>query len=132
MIFSLTLILLCQLVGEVVTLSTGWPVPGPVIGMVLLLVVLMLRDRAREAAPPELRDGTLEGTAKGLLAHLSLLFVPAGVGVLQRLDVIAAHGVGLAIAILASTLLALLATAGTFLLASRLLKPASLDPGARE
>ena len=131
MILSLTVILLCQLVGEVVALSTGWPVPGPVIGMVLLLTGLMLRDRAR-AGPSELRDGTLEGTAKGLLAHLSLLFVPAGVGVVQRLDVIAAHGVGLAVAILASTLLALLATAGTFLLASRLLKPDGADPGARE
>ncbi|HEX2135324.1 MAG TPA: CidA/LrgA family protein [Microvirga sp.] len=126
MILSLTLILLCQLVGEVVALSTGWPVPGPVIGMVLLALLLLLRDRVR-AAPPALRDGTLEGTAKGLLAHLSLLFVPAGVGVLQRLDVIAAHGLGLAVAILASTLLALLATAGTFLLASRLLKPDGRD-----
>ena len=132
MILSLTLILLCQLVGEVVALGTGWPVPGPVIGMVLLLLLLVLRDRARDAGPPELRDSTLEGTAKGLLAHLSLLFVPAGVGVLQRLDVIAAHGVGLAIAILASTLLALLATAGTFLLASRLLKPDGADSGARQ
>lgn len=120
MILSLTLILLCQLIGEAVAVGTGWPVPGPVVGMAVLLLVLAARDRAPRLAPAELRDGTLEGVAKGLLAHLSILFVPAGVGVLQRADVIAAHGVGLAVALVASTLLALVATAGTFLLVARL------------
>jgi putative effector of murein hydrolase LrgA (UPF0299 family) len=124
LILSLTLILLCQLAGEAVAVGTGWPIPGPVIGMALLLLVLVLRDRTRTLIPAELRDGTVESTAKGLLSHLSLLFVPAGVGVLQRLDVIASHGIGLAVALVASTLLGLLATVGVFLAASRLIGPA--------
>jgi holin-like protein len=81
MIAALTLILLCQLVDEVVARGTGWPVPGPVIGMALLLAFLAARDHAPEFLPRELADGTLEAAGKGLLAHLTLLFVPTGVGV---------------------------------------------------
>jgi hypothetical protein len=76
MIFSLTVILLCQLVGEVLVRGTGLPVPGPVLGMALLLAILFVRDRLRAVAAEV--DGVLEATGKGLLAHLSLLFVPAG------------------------------------------------------
>jgi hypothetical protein len=47
--------------------------------------------------PPPLVDGGLEGTAKGMLAHLSILFVPAGVGIVGKLDVLASHGVALAV-----------------------------------
>lgn len=117
MIVSLTLILLCQLVGEALAAGSGWPIPGPVIGMALLLMGLLARDRLRPS--PEDPDGPLQRTASGLLAHLSLLFVPAGVGVLQRLDVIGTYGLGLAVALLVSTVLAILATAGAFLLAAR-------------
>jgi putative effector of murein hydrolase LrgA (UPF0299 family) len=89
MIIALTLLLLCQLVGEVIARGMGWPIPGPVIGMALLLILLVIRDHAPEAMPHEVADGTVEATSKGLLAHLSLLFIPAGVGVVQRLDVFA-------------------------------------------
>src|ERR1700733_10789500 len=49
----------------------------------------MVRDRMGRLAPIELRDGTFEKTGTGILSHLALLFVPAGVGVIQRLDVLA-------------------------------------------
>jgi putative effector of murein hydrolase LrgA (UPF0299 family) len=55
-----------------------------------------------------------------LLAHLSLLFVPAGVGVVQRLDLIAEHGVAVAAILALSVIVTLLVTVATFLLASRL------------
>jgi putative effector of murein hydrolase LrgA (UPF0299 family) len=55
-----------------------------------------------------------------LLAHLSLLFVPAGVGVVQKLDLIAEHGVAVAAILVVSVIVTLLATVATFLLASRL------------
>jgi holin-like protein len=116
MIFSLTVILLCQLVGEVVVRGAGLPVPGPVLGM-LLLAILFLRDRLRAVAAEA--DGALEATGKGLLAHLSLLFVPAGVGVIQRLDVFASYGVALSVSLVLSTIAALLATVATFVLAAR-------------
>lgn len=120
MIASLALILLAQLAGEALARGLALPVPGPVLGLVLLLLFLGARPRLPAAlVPPPLRDGTLEATGKGLLAHLSLLFVPAGVGVVQRLDVLAAHGAALAAALLVSTLLALVATVATFRAVSR-------------
>lgn len=79
MIASLALILLCQLIGEVLARLLHLPVPGPVIGMGLLFAGLTLRG-----GPPQ----ELERTARGLLSHLSLLFVPAGVGIMLHLDLI--------------------------------------------
>ena len=69
----LALILICQLIGETVNVATGIPVPGPVIGMAILFAGLLVR----RGLPQGLND-----TAGGLLKHLALLFVPAGVGVM--------------------------------------------------
>ena len=118
MIISLTVILLCQLLGEVVARGFDWPLPGPVLGMVFLLFFLSLRDRIGMRMPEF--GKTLDSTGKGLLAHLSLLFIPAGVGVVQHLDVLAEHGLGLAVALMASTLVTLIVTVVTFVVASRL------------
>jgi putative effector of murein hydrolase LrgA (UPF0299 family) len=114
MLLSIGLILLCQLVGEAVAHATGMPVPGPVIGLVLCVILLLARDQLGHAAPAELRDGTFEQTGSRLLSHLSLLFVPAGVGVVQRLGVLAGNAAPIAAALLASTLLGLAVTAWVF------------------
>lgn len=133
MILCLTLILLAQLVGEVLARVTDLPVPGPLIGMALLLLFLVVRDRAPGLAPrvlaPPLVDGRLESTGKGLLANLSLMFVPAGAGIVGRLDVLAVHGVALAVIVLVSTLATLAATALTFVAVSRWLARAKPGPG---
>ena len=118
MIASLTVILLCQLLGEVVARGLGWPLPGPVLGMLFLLVVLILRDGVRIKIPEFGR--ALDSTGKGLLAHLSLLFIPASVGVVQRLDVVAEYGVSLGIALVVSTFVTLVVTVVTFVVVSRL------------
>jgi holin-like protein len=118
MIIGLTVILLCQLLGEVVARGLGWPLPGPVLGMLFLLVFLSLRDSVTKKVP-ELGK-TLDSTGKGLLAHLSLLFIPASVGVVQRLDVLADYGTGLAVALVASTFVTLVVTVVTFVVVSRL------------
>jgi holin-like protein len=118
MIISLTVILLCQLLGEVVARGLGWPLPGPVLGMLFLLVFLSLRGRIATRVP-ELGK-TLDSTGKGLLAHLSLLFIPASVGVVQRLDVLAEYGIGLAVALVVSTFVTLVVTVVTFVVVSRL------------
>lgn len=128
MILSLTLILLAQLIGEALARATGLPVPGPLIGMALLLLFLVVRDRASRLASrilaPPLVDGRLESTGKGLLANLSLMFVPAGAGIVGRLDVLAVHGVALAMVVVVSTVTTLAATALTFVIVSRwLAKP---------
>lgn len=120
MIASLSLILLCQLAGEVLVRGLALPMPGPVVGLVLLLLLLVARDRFAILARGPLQGGGVENASRGLLAHLSLLFVPAGVGVVQKLDLIAAHGIAIVLVLLVSVVMTLLATVATFLVVSRL------------
>ena len=121
MIASLSLILLCQLVGEVIVRGLVLPMPGPVLGLLLLLLLLLLRDRFAVLARGPLRNDGVENASRGLLANLSLLFVPAGVGVVQKLDLIAVHGIAIVAVLAISVLVTLLMTVGTFLVVSRLL-----------
>ncbi|WP_458759785.1 CidA/LrgA family protein [Afipia sp. TerB] len=121
MIASLSLILICQLVGEIVVRGIGLPLPGPVIGLMLLLAILVMRDRVPALARGPLRDGGVENVCKVMLANLSLLFVPAGVGVIQQLDLLARHGLAIFLVLVASVLVTLVVTAGAFLAASRLM-----------
>ena len=120
MIASLSLILLCQLAGEVFVRGLGLPMPGPVVGLLLLLVLLLARDRFAVLARGPLQQDGVENASRGLLAHLSLLFVPAGVGVVQKLDLIAEHGIAIIMILAVSVLVTLLVTVTTFLAASRL------------
>ncbi|MBW4057047.1 MAG: CidA/LrgA family protein [Proteobacteria bacterium] len=79
MIGSLALIFFCQLVGEIISRLTKLPIPGPVIGMVILFCGLVLR----KSMPSELE------TVTGFLhRNLPLLFVPAGVGVIKNLNML--------------------------------------------
>ncbi|WP_428484119.1 CidA/LrgA family protein [Rhodopila sp.] len=119
MLLSLGLILLCQLVGEAIAHAIAVPVPGPVIGLVLCVGLLTLRDRRGRAIPAELRDGTFEKTGSGLLSHLSLLFVPAGVGVIQRLDVLTGNALPIVAAVVVSTVLSMVVTALVFTVVAR-------------
>lgn len=80
MLFFLTLLLVCQLVGEIVVRLAGLPIPGPVIGLVLLFGGLLVRG----GEPPE----ALSQVTSGLLDNLALLFVPAGVGVMLHLGLV--------------------------------------------
>ena len=121
MIASLGLLLLCQLIGEAIARGLDVPLPGPVIGMAILLVLLLGKERLSAWLPRELADGTLEKTSTGLLSHLSLMFIPAGVGVVQRLDLLVSHGVALLLALVVSTVLAMLASVATFRFIARLL-----------
>lgn len=102
MIPAITALLACQLAGEVLARALHLPVPGPVIGMVLLFAVLLWRGRP---APEGL--GT---TADGLLGNLGLLFVPAGVGVVLHLPLLARDWAPLSLAVVAGTLAAIAAT----------------------
>lgn len=112
MLNALTLLVSCQFAGEIAARGLGLPIPGPVVGLLLLLVYLLVRGGPSEP---------LRATATGLLANLGLLFVPAGVGVVQYLGLIGEYGVALAVALVGSTLLTLLATVGAFLAVKRLL-----------
>lgn len=96
-------LLLCQLVGEVLVVSLHLPVPGPVIGMLILLVVLLARG---QEVP-----GGLRGPSDALLRNLSFLFVPAGVGLILHLDLIAKEWLILLVALVVSSALTIVVTA---------------------
>ncbi len=102
MLGTLTILLLCQLAGELIARLLHLPVPGPVIGMLLLFVGLLVRG----GVPRPMQE-----TAGGLLRHLSLLFVPAGVGVMAHLDRLGGEALPITAALLASTLLGVALTA---------------------
>jgi holin-like protein len=104
MINAITILLIYQLVGESLVLALGLPVPGPVVGMLLLFLSLLLRG----GASPDLRD-----TAQGILQHLSLLFVPAGVGVMVHGGRVAAEWLPIVTALVLSTVATILVTALT-------------------
>lgn len=111
MIPALALLLGFQLAGEVTARGLGLTVPGPVLGMAFLLAALVL--------VPRLAD-TVRGAATGLLQHLSLLFVPAGVGIVGHLERLGADGPAILLAIVASTVLAIAAGALAFTAVLRL------------
>jgi holin-like protein len=113
MMSAIGLLLACQLAGESLTRLFGWPVPGPVLGLVFLFLLLLLRDQvSRDASAIET---TPLGVVSGfLLANLSLMFVPAGVGIVQEWATLQRDGLGLLIALIVSTALALMVTGFVF------------------
>lgn len=110
MLEYLTFILACQLAGEFIVTSLAIPVPGPVVGMVLLFVFLLARG---EVPAP------LAQVADALLRNLSLLFVPAGVGVMLHFELLGSDAVPLASALLLSTLATVAVTALIMVLLGR-------------
>lgn len=116
MIAALTQLLLFQLAGEIVARGLELPVPGPVLGMLLLFLTLAWRG----GPPVELKT-----TSQGLLQHLSLLFVPAGTGIIVHLDRVADEWLPLLVSLLVSTAATLAVTA----LVMRLILGRKAQPG---
>lgn len=114
MLGAFTGLLVCQLTGEIITRALHLPLPGPVMGLMLLFGVLVWRGQRGRSVPP-----ALETAANGLLRNLSLLFIPASVGVMQYLTLLRQLALPIAVAIVASTALALAITAVTFSVLSR-------------
>ena len=102
MLLGISILLAYQLVGEMLVVLLALPLPGPVAGMLLLLITLMVRG---EVAAP------LGSAANLLLSHLSLLFVPAGVGVMVHFHRLGEEGLAIAMALVLSTFATLAATA---------------------
>nr|MBA3326059.1 CidA/LrgA family protein [Paracoccaceae bacterium] len=89
----------------------GLAFPGPVLGMALLVAGLFAFGRSGAA---------LDETANAILRNLSLLFVPAAVGVMQQAGLIAANWLAISVALAVSTLLTLVVTVLTFRAVARL------------
>lgn len=96
-----TILLACQLAGEVVTRLLGLPVPGPVLGMVILFAALAIRGHVPD---------DVAAVSGGLLQNLSLLFVPAGVGVMLHAGVLAENWLVLSVALVASAVMTIAVT----------------------
>ncbi len=121
MIQGFATLLVLQLVGEMMARAFALTVPGPVLGMVLLVAVLAVAERMRPTSDDQLSQSNLGRVAQALLANLALLFVPAGVGIVQYLGLFADHGVALAAALVFSTFVTLIATVAVFLLVKKLI-----------
>lgn len=111
MLESLTIILACQLLGELLVVGTGIPLPGPVVGMALLFGGLLLRGGIPEG---------LGRTGDALLENLSLLFVPAGVGVMTHLSLLENEWLPISLALIVSTLLTIAVTGAAMVFLKRL------------
>jgi holin-like protein len=110
MLEYLTLILACQLLGELAVTSANVPFPGPVAGMVLLFLFLLIKGEIPEA---------LSNVSGALLTNLSLMFVPAGVGVMVHFKLLGSDALPLSLALIFSTLLTIVITAMVMLILNR-------------
>ncbi|VTU17822.1 CidA/LrgA family protein [Variovorax sp. PBL-E5] len=93
-------LLVFQTIGELLSRGLSLPLPGPVLGLVLLLAGLrfaIVREPVGECA-------------NFLLAHLSLLFVPVGVGVMTHLALLSQYGGRMLLVIVLSTWIGLAVT----------------------
>ena len=102
MVEWITVLVVCQLAGEIFVKLTHLPVPGPVFGMALLFAALVWNG--------QVPDG-LGRTADGFLSNLSLLFVPAGAGVMLHFKLLETEWLPLSAALLISTLVTIAVTA---------------------
>jgi putative effector of murein hydrolase LrgA (UPF0299 family) len=114
MIEAFALLLLCQLAGEILSHGFGLPMPGPVIGLLILFAGLLAAQNFGAVKTASINDTMLGRATGGLLQHLSLLFVPAGVGVIDHLSLLHSYGPVLFLALLVSTALSLAITALVF------------------
>ncbi|WP_298825388.1 CidA/LrgA family protein [uncultured Piscinibacter sp.] len=90
---GLAWLLLAQSAGEALVRLAAVPLPGPVMGLLILLVALRWEPVRRPVG----------AAAEVLLAHLSLLFVPVGVGVMTHLGLIAEYGARMLLVVVLST-----------------------------
>ena len=104
MVRGLLILLLCQLVGEFVVTALGAPVPGPVVGMVILFIALRIRRPTSKSSVVKASDG--------LLDHLQLLFIPAGAGVVAYLPLLGSAWLPIVGGLVVAWLAALVTTAG--------------------
>lgn len=118
---TVTTLLVFLVIGEVAVNLAGVPIPGGVAGFVFFLLYLIHKG----SVPTE-----IENTVPVLLRHLSLLFVPAGVGVVEYFNQLSTEWTGIAAAIAGSTMLTIVATASVFAIFSRTSPKGDIKCGA--
>ena len=123
MLNSIFLIFFFQLVGEFIQKFLELSIPGPVIGLFLLLIMLLLSKKKYYKIPVNFQINLIN-SAENLLNYLPLLFIPVGVGVVMHLSLLEDNLVPVMIVIIIGTLLTLAVTAFVM---ERLLKVVNKD-----
>lgn len=110
---QIAIIFLFLAVGELVVWATGIPIPSSIIGMVLLAAAL-------QCGAVKLRQ--VEGAANFLTSNLGFFFVPAGIGVMNCLDLIADQFTAIAVATIGSTICIIFVTGWVHQLTRKLMR----------
>ncbi len=110
MLAAIFILLAAELLGELFRSALHLPVPGPVICMIALAAWLIWHGQSPQAEAPQVEKPALDSTADGILGHLGLLFVPAGVGIIGALAVIRQEWLPILGGVIGSTVLSLAVT----------------------
>jgi len=108
---GLTILLLYQLMGEVTVRWLDLPVPGPVLAMIMLFISLVIKGSTPSA---------LQSSANTILSHLSLLFIPAGVGIMAHFERLQNEWLPISVAVILSTVITLIFSAAVMLAMNKL------------
>ena len=116
---GLTILLLYQLMGEVTVRWLDLPVPGPVLAMIMLFISLVIKGSTPSA---------LQSSANTILSHLSLLFIPAGVGIMAHFERLQNEWLPISVAVILSTVITLIFSAAVMLAMNKLFNFSSGSP----
>jgi holin-like protein len=111
LVFAFFVLVACDLAGKLIAHELRLPVPGTVIGILILLTGFLALRRV---------PMPMKRVADFLLAHLNLFYVPAGVGVMAYMTLLADDLWPIIVALFASTFLGMIAAAFVFQWAAKL------------
>lgn len=113
MLIAIFTILVLQLIGEALQKYFNLSIPGPVIGLILMLLTLMITNSKKLNMLTPLRTNIIN-TSETLLSYLSLLFVPIGVGVVMHLQLLEMQLLRILVVILIGTMSTMIFTSLVF------------------
>lgn len=110
---ELWVLILFFLIGELITMLIPSPLPGNVIGFILMVIVLKAGV---------IKEHSISHVTNFLLNNLAILFIPGGVAILKVLHLFNGNVLKLLLLIIVTTILTMLSTAGTILLMEKIKK----------
>jgi holin-like protein len=119
MLKAILTLFVCLALGNTINRLTGLPLPGSVIGLLILLAILIWRRGP---------DEPMKQTGHFLLRNMTIFFIPASVGLMTQLPALQHNALTIGIAIVVSTLLGMAVTA---VLMQCLARDAEDDAGER-
>ena len=99
---QLMIILVAYFLGTIIQLFLNLPIPGTVLGLILLFLALSFGIVKTEM---------IEDICEVLISHMSFLFIPAGVGLMTSFDMLKGKVMAFSIIIIISTFVVWIVTA---------------------